>query len=268
MSLQNSTYDQSQDMKYLHEQENRELAQSIDHTKLTFNAGENEEESIAQLCQEAKTHGFFAVCVRPRHVLLAKQNLHGSPVKVATVIGFPQEKVFLSEELQQPTVGQIPTAEKVVETLQSIRDGVDELDLVMNVAQLKQDFKTDSKQVQAEFLAIQAAAGGTPIKVIIETDLLTPEEILHATTICAQTDIAMVKTSTGMVTQGQGATLEAVQRISTRLKEMNSTAGIKASGGIKNRAQALAFLELGVQRLGTSSGVAILQDKTVAPDAY
>jgi deoxyribose-phosphate aldolase len=263
-----NTADQTPGTPTANSQESQRLAQRIDHTKLTFGPAEDENQAIEQLCQEAKTHGFFAVCVRPRHVMLAKHSLQDSPVKVATVIGFPAEKIQLQNELQQPTVGKMPTAEKVLETLQAIRDGVDELDLVMNVEQLKQDLQTGSHLALAELLAVQAAAGGTPIKVIIEIDLLTPQEMLHATELCAHANMAMVKTSTGMVSGGQGATLEAVQRIAAQLKALNSKAGIKASGGIKNREQALAFLALGVQRLGTSSGVTILQNKTVAPDAY
>jgi deoxyribose-phosphate aldolase len=248
--------------------ENQRLAQHIDHTKLTFGANEDENQAIRQLCQEAKTNGFFAVCVRPRHIALAKGTLQGVPVKVATVIGFPLDKVELQQELAHSTVGQFSTDEKVFETQQSVQAGADELDLVMNVNQLKQDLKTGSQSVRAEFQAIQEAAQGTPIKVIIEIDLLSEAEILLVTELCAQTGMAMVKTSTGMVNGGKGATLEAVRLIADRLKALNSPAGIKASGGIKTRSQALAFLNLGVQRLGTSSGVAILQGETVAPEAY
>ncbi len=248
--------------------ENTRLAHSIDHTKLTFSPGEDETQAITQLCDEAKTYGFYAVCLRPQHIVLAKNLLTGSPVKVATVIGFPAEKVQLADELQQPTVGHFPTHAKVQETLQAQTDGVDELDLVINVAHLKQDVKTGSRQMIAELEAIRDAAKDLPIKVIIETDLLTPEEIDWATTACAQTGMCMVKTSTGMVVNGQGATLTTVQRIADRLQALQVNTGIKASGGLKTREQAMAFLALGVQRLGTSSGVAILQDKTVAPEAY
>jgi len=246
----------------------QQLAQSIDHTKLTFNANEDEDQAIEQLCTEARENGFFAVCVRPRHIAIARKNLQGSPVKVATVIGFPLDKVNLTQELDNPTIGRIPTEDKVLETRQSVEVGADELDLVMNVSQLKQDLKTGSQQTLTELKAVYEAAAGVPIKVIIETDLLTPAEIQFATQLCAQTGMAMVKTSTGMVTGGQGATLESVKLISEQLKALHSPAGIKASGGIKNRSQAQAFLALGVQRLGTSSGVAILQGETVSPDAY
>ena len=248
--------------------ENTQLARSIDHTKLTFSPNEDEAQAITGLCNEAKTHGFYAVCVRPRHIQQAKTQLAGSPVKVAAVIGFPADKVLLIDELQHPTIGNFPTEQKVQETRQALADGSDELDLVIHVAHLKEDVKTGSQKVIAELQAIRDAANGLPIKVILETDLLTPEEIDWATSACAQTGMGMVKTSTGMVTNGQGATLDTIQRIAERLKALHASTGIKASGGIKSRKQALAFLALGVQRLGTSSGIAILQGEPVAPEAY
>lgn len=246
-------------------QDNERLAQSIDHTKLTFQKEEDEAEAMEKLCREAKTWGFYAVCVRPRHVALAQTLLQESPVKIATVIGFPLQKVALRDELQVPTIGHIPLTEKLREVRQCVQAGADELDLVINVAQLKQDFKRGSQFTLEEFHAIHDAANGLPIKVILETDLLTPDEIRFATECCVKAAMAMVKTSTGMVTGGQGATLEAVQTISERIKQLNAPTEIKASGSIKTRSQALSFLDLGVQRLGTSSGVAIIEDRLASP---
>ncbi len=247
---------------------NLRLAAAIDHTKLTFSSGEDETAAIEQLCAEARQFNFCAVCVRPRHVALSKRLLAGSPVKVATVIGFPPEKVDLAAELKSPTVGNFPTAHKLAETRQAVADGVDELDVVIDVAQLKRDMQAGTRRVAEELAAIHEATQGRMIKVIIETDLLNSAEIEQITRWCVDTHMGMVKTSTGMVSGGRGATPEAVGLIHQTLQKLNASTGIKASGGIKNKTQAVAFLEAGVDRLGTSSGTAILQEKTVAPDAY
>lgn len=245
------------------------LAQAIDHTKLTFAEGEDETAAIETLCREARENGFYAVCVRPRHVALSKKLLVGSKVKVATVIGFPARKVTLADELKNPTVGNFTLAQKEAETRQAIEDRVDELDLVIDVALLKQDMQEKSNQTKRALQVIGQAAGTVPVKVIIETDLLTPEEIVQVTRWCAETGMAMVKTSTGMVEGGQGATLEGVRLIRDTLAEMQAPVSIKASGGIKNREQALAFLDEGVSRLGTSSGVALMRHNPVTdPGAY
>lgn len=249
--------------------DNQRLARLIDHTKLMFADSENEAAAIELLCAEAKTMGFYAVCVRPQHIALAKASLVGSSVKIATVIGFPAHKIKRDAEQQHPTVGNIPTADKLAETRQAIQAGADELDLVINVWNLKQDWRDGGHRVKDELRAIAAVAGDLPIKVIIEIDLLSDEEIAGVTAWCAETGMAMVKTSTGMVEGGQGATLHAVQIIRDTLQRLNAPVGIKASGGIKTRMQALAFAEAGVSRLGTSSGIAIIQDiKPVENSTY
>lgn len=247
---------------------NLRLAAAIDHTRLTFAPGEDETAAIEQLCAEAREYNFCAVCVRPRHITLARRLLAGSPVKVATVIGFPLDKVDLETELQAPTVGNFSTGHKVAETRQAVADGADELDVVIHVAQLKRDVREGTRRVAEELSALREVAGGRMIKVIIETDLLNSAEIEQITRWCVDTGMGMVKTSTGMVGGGRGATPEAVGLIYQTLQNMRAQTGIKASGGIKNKAQALAFLDAGVNRLGTSSGTAILQEKTVSPDAY
>ncbi len=241
------------------------LAQAIDHTKLTFSAGEDEQRCIAQLCEEAKAYGFFSVCVRPRHVALCRKLLAGSAVKVAAVIGFPQAKVQLAAERVTPSVGQVALSDKIAEAHQTIQDGVDELDWVIDVARLKQSVQNHSSESRAEWVAIQQAAAGIPVKVIIETDLLSDAEIEQATRWCAETGMRMVKTSTGMVEGGQGATPEAVDLIRGVLDALGSATQIKASGGIKTQAQALDFIRRGASRLGTSSGP-ILVSKTEAVD--
>lgn len=236
-----------------------QLAQAIDHTKLTFSPGEDETAAITRLCEEARHYGFFSVCVRPRHIALCKKLLVDSDVKVATVIGFPLQKVQLDTERLQPTVGHFSVADKVAETRLAILEGADELDLVINVALLKQDLQGGTAQCRQELQAIQEAAQGKPIKVIIETDLLSDMEIVQVSRWCAELGIFMVKTSTGMVEGGHGATLEAVGLIQKTLRAMNSQTRIKSSGGIKSREQAQIMLKAGADRLGTSSGIAIVQ---------
>ena len=239
----------------------KKLARAIDHTKLTFNAGENEEEAIQTLCAEAKEHGFYAVCVRPRHVDLALQELAESRVKVATVIGFPLEKVDLNAERQNPTVGNFSTDEKIAETRQAVADGADEFDLVLNVGLFKREAAagSDYPQTTAELAAIVEAVDGCPVKVIIETDLLSEEEIEAVTRLCVQAGAKMVKTSTGMVSGGEGATSLGVSIIWQTIDELEADTQIKASGGIKTQQQAIGFLRQGVSRLGTSSGVSLIQ---------
>ncbi|MBY0405781.1 MAG: deoxyribose-phosphate aldolase [Cyanobacteria bacterium] len=233
---------------------------AIDHTKLTFKPGENETESIEKLCQEAKANQFFAVCVRPRHIGQAKSALSGTPVKVATVIGFPPEKVELSAENTTATVGNFSTASKVAETRQAVLDGVEELDLVLNVNAFKQEAgKSDQPYTSGELSAIKLAANGVPIKVIIETDLLNDAEIVKASQLCHQAGVFMVKTCTGMVNGGRGATVPVVQLIRKTLDDLGSPLQIKASGGVKTLAQGIDILKAGANRIGTSSGVEIKQ---------
>lgn len=257
-------------MNALNTIENVRLAQAIDHTKLTFAPGEDEQAAIEKLCSEAKVADFYAVCVRPQHVDLAKEALQGTSVKVATVIGFPAGKVKLENELKQPTIGDFSLAHKVAETKAALQAGADELDWVIRVTDLKLDVKNGSQHIVDELNVAQEAVCGLPVKVIIETDLLNDAEIIAVTQWCAQAGMAMVKTSTGMVEGGQGATISAVRLIRTILAQLQATTGIKASGGIKTREQALAFLAEGVNRLGTSSGLSIVQggNQTVEPGAY
>ncbi len=234
----------------------QQLAAMIDHTKLTFKPGEDEEASIRRLCAEAKRYGFYAVCVRPQHVMLAKDSLQGSEVKVATVIGFPQQKTTQADEAAHPQLGQVSLDEKLVETKAMLNDGVDELDLVMNVAQ----FRIQKEETLREFQAIQQAAQGRPVKVIIETDLLSDEEIRLATRLCHQASVAMVKTCTGMISDGRGATVPVVELIAQTLKGLGAPVlGIKASGGIRTAEQAQALIRVGATRIGASVGVELIQ---------
>jgi deoxyribose-phosphate aldolase len=247
------------------------VSKYIDHTKLTYKAEENPDNAIAALCGEAKDNGFYAVCVRPDKIGLAKENLKGSDVKVATVIGFPAGKVTLANERANPTVGDVPLAAKLTEAEKSVANGADELDLVMNVRQfLSEAGQPTQVATLHEFSAIKAIAGNRPVKVILETDLLSPMEIETATRVCVQAKVDLVKTSTGMVDGGVGATVANVERIRNVLVSQGvaDTIGIKASGGIKTQADAQALIAAGATRLGTSQGVAIVSGQAAKPNVY
>jgi deoxyribose-phosphate aldolase len=248
------------------------IAQWIDHTKLTFTPGETEAECIKTLCAEARQAGFYAVCVQPRHVALAKAELSGSTVKVATVIGFPAAKVQLAQERLNATVGNPSTAIKVAQASQAVLDGADELDIVLAVGEFKASLKVtnenrnapdsfhseESRDVQAELSSIRQAAPNLYLKVILETDLLDEDEIKAAVVLCVETGMDMVKTSTGMVEGGHGATEAVIRTLANALAELQSSVGIKASGGVKTTQQARTLIRAGATRIGSSSGLALL----------
>ncbi len=243
----------------------QDVAQYIDSTKLTYKLGEDPQSTILDLCKEAVENRFFAVCVRPNMVTLAKEAVKSSDVKVATVIGFPVDKSKLADQTSWATVGDFSLQDKIKEAEQAIQDGADELDLVMNVRQ----FLSEAEQPQQvatvnEFKAIKVVAGKKLLKVILETDLLTPAQIQKATKACIEAGVDIVKTSTGMLDGGVGATVENVKRIHQTLVDagMENKMGIKASGGIKNAEGAIALIEAGATRLGTSSGLAIVNGLT------
>jgi deoxyribose-phosphate aldolase len=241
------------------------LAKIIDHTKLTFSADEDPTAAISALCQEADEHGFYAVCVRPQHVALAKSQLPGSLVIVATVIGFPQDKLDLATEKQQPTVGNFSTAAKIAEAEQALRDGADELDVVLNVELFKSE-GDDKTRTRQELAALRELAGPVPIKLIVETDLLDQDEIVRVCKLCFETRMDMIKTSTGMLVGGLGATEETVSLIRKTIDGIASSQkwdhipGIKASGGVRTTEQALRLAgEWRVNRIGTSAGISLVQ---------
>lgn len=208
----------------------------IDHTILKPTATIQD---IKQLCIEAKDNEFYAVCVNGCYVSLAKQELQNSTVKIAAVIGFP--------------LGAMSTTAKVNEALDSVSNGADEIDMVINIGWLKSG-KYDL--VEEEISKIKNAIGDTTLKVIIETCFLTEEEKIIATKATLNAKADFVKTSTGFGTGG--ATLDDI-------KLMKSIVGnnvkIKASGGIRDKGTALKYIALGVSRIGTSSGVTIVSKK-------
>lgn len=212
-----------------------EINKYIDHTILKATANE---EDIIQLCKEAVEYDFFSVCVNSGYVSLAKKSLSGSNVKVCTVVGFP--------------LGAMSTAAKVFEATKALEDGAEEVDMVINIGELK---SKNFQKVEEEIAAIKKAIGDKVLKVIIETCYLTPEEIVEACELAVKAKADFVKTSTGF--GNDGARLENIELMKNAV---NGQAKIKASGGIKNLDTALTYIEAGVERIGTSSGVSIVNE--------
>jgi len=207
----------------------------IDHTLLKPVATERE---IISLCDEARAHHFFSVCVNSCYIAIAKQALLNSEVKVCTVIGFP--------------LGAASTEAKVFEATKAIEDGADEIDMVMNLGFLK---SKNYVAVLKDITDVKLAIGDTPLKVIIEISELSKNEIVRACDICVDAKADFVKTSTGF--SKSGATLTAVKIIKKTLK---GKAKIKASGGIRDAVTAMKYIEAGVDRIGASSGVAMMNN--------
>ena len=210
-----------------------ELSQYIDHTLLKATATP---EDIINLCNEAKEHNFYAVCVNSCYVSLAAEKLKNSDVKVASVVGFP--------------LGASSLHAKVCEAEQAIKDGADEIDMVLNIGFLKAE---KYSEVQNEIAALKKAIGDRTLKVILETCYLTDAEIRTACHISKKAGADFVKTSTGFGTGG--ATEEAVKIM---VAEVGDSLKIKASGGIKDAATAKKYIEMGVSRIGNSSGIEIV----------
>ncbi len=225
---------------------NAEFAKYIDHTLLNPSATESE---ITKLCEEAKENKFFAVCVNPYFVKQAVKELASSNVAVATVIGFP--------------LGANLTDVKIAETQRAIAEGAEEIDMVINVSALK-DGHID--YVTGEISSIVKVAKGHMVKVIIECDLLTDEQKVAASKACVRAGAGMVKTSTGFVKDGKGATVEDIKLIKDAIE--GSSLGIKASAGIRDFEKAKALIDAGATRLGTSAGVAIVKGSAAVPANY
>lgn len=206
----------------------------IDHTVLKADATEAE---IRKLCAEALEHKFYAVCVNGSRVRLARQILDKTAVKIAAVVGFP--------------LGAMDTSSKAHETAAAVANGADEIDMVINVGELKDG---NAEAVLEDVRTIVGAASGRLVKVIIETALLTNEQKVLACQLAVQAGATFVKTSTGFA--AAGATVDDVKLMR---KTVGPDIGVKASGGIKNRQMALVMVEAGATRIGTSSGIAIVQ---------
>lgn len=216
----------------------KDLAGMIEHTLLK---PETTEKQIAQICQEAREYEFAAVCINPCYVSIAQDYLAQSTVAVCTVIGFP--------------LGAGTFAAKLTETQQALRNGADELDMVLNIGWLKSGFY-DKVEAEIREIVQQAKGGGTfaRVKVILETCLLTAEEKKTACQLAQRAGADFVKTSTGY--GAHGATVEDVVLMR---QVVGSDMGIKAAGGIKTLSQALAFIQAGANRIGASAGKTIMQ---------
>lgn len=211
------------------------LASKIDHTLLKADASEKE---VKRICAEAKEHGFAAVCIPPYFVRKCKLWLKDSEVKVATVVGFP--------------LGYSHTPAKVEEARRAIDEGADEVDMVINIIALKAGDWNYLKNELTSVATIVQLRGGK-LKVILETGLLTEQEIIKACELCADMTVDYVKTSTGFTQVG--ATVETVKLLRAHLPK---NIKIKASGGIREKEFALQLIEAGADRLGCSASVSIV----------
>lgn len=206
----------------------------IDHTLLKPDATEAQ---IRTLCEEAKQYDFMSVCINPGFVALSHELLKDSDVKVCTVVGFP--------------LGATTTATKLFETQDALKNGADEVDMVINISALK-DKKYDF--VQEEIRILKEAVGTKVLKVIIEACLLTDEEIAKVSELAVAAGADFVKTSTGFSTGG--ATAKDVKIMKDTVKDR---AQVKASGGVRSIEDVNALVEAGATRIGASSGVAIME---------
>lgn len=210
-----------------------ELNRYIDHTVLKATTTKEE---IVTLCNEAMEYNFYSVCVNSCYVKFAADKLKESGVNIAAVVGFP--------------LGAMDKESKVFEAKKAIDNGADEIDMVLNVGYMKSGMYSE---VEDEIKAIKTAIGSCVLKVILETCYLTKDEIKIASELSVSAGADFVKTSTGFGTGG--ATVEDVEIMK---KAVNGKAKIKASGGIRDLETAKTYIEMGVQRLGTSSGVSLM----------
>ena len=217
------------------------LTSIIDHTLLAADATSAQ---IARLCQEAREYSFASVCVNSCRVAQARMLLEGCPVKVCTVVGFP--------------LGAMSTRAKADETRSAVEDGADEIDMVINVGYVKDG---DWDGVLDDIMAVREACKGKVLKVILETCLLTDDEIVRACRTAVRAGADFVKTSTGF-SKG-GATVHAV---SLMRSTVGADVGVKASGGIRDAESARAMVEAGASRPGCSAGVAIAKGESADAD--
>jgi len=212
------------------------LAKYIDHTLLKPNATQQE---VIQLCNEAKKYGFFSVCVNPFYVPLVRKELNGSGVRITAVVGFP-----LGANIKEV---------KAFEAKKAVEQGANEIDMVLNIAALKnKDYKTVKEDITA---VLDAINGKAKLKVIIETCLLTEEEKIKACEIAKESGAHFVKTSTGFSSGGATPNDVALMK-----KTVGSEMGVKASGGIRDKEKAIQMIKSGANRIGASSSVSIVLD--------
>jgi deoxyribose-phosphate aldolase len=219
-----------------------DYAKYIDHTVLK---PETVRETVARFCDEARRYRFAAVCVNPCWIAFAREQLQGSGVKVATVIGFP--------------LGASTPATKAFEAREAVALGADEVDMVINIGALKD---RDDDLVAQDIAGVVLAAGKAPVKVIIETSALTEEEKGRACRIAAQAGASFVKTSTGF---GKGGATP--EDVALMKRVVGPGVQVKASTGVKTREDADRLIAAGATRLGTSSGPAIVDAAGQGPRA-
>lgn len=217
-------------------QRQQQLASCIDHTLLKADATPA---AITHLCEEARQYGFYSVCVNPFYTALANKLLIGTTVRVCTVIGFPLGATF--------------TEVKVNEAREALRNGAIELDMVINIGALLGG-DTAAVQYDIESVVNSAHKGNALVKVIIETALLDEDQKITACDLVTNAGADFIKTSTGFARSG--ATVEDVELLR---RYVGPNVRIKASGGIRDIDTALDLLDAGADRIGTSSGVALLQ---------
>ena len=211
------------------------LAGMIDHTLLKPDATFKQ---IKELCHEAKQNSFASVCINPSYVSVCSEELKGSSVKVCTVIGFP--------------LGATTTEVKAFETKNVIEKGATEVDMVINIGKLKE---RNLEYVKNDIKAVVGAAKGKALtKVIIETCLLTDEEKVIACQLSKEAGADFVKTSTGFSTGGATAADIKLMR-----ETVGADMGVKASGGVRSREDAIAMIENGATRIGASASIAICE---------
>lgn len=220
-----------------------DLAGRIDHTLLKADATEA---AIIALCDEAREYGFASVCVNTRWVPTAVRQLAGSPVLVCTVVGFP--------------LGAMASRAKAEEARIAVSDGASEIDMVLDIGGL---LSGDLATVFADMRAVAAAARPAPVKVILETALLTDEQKAIACLIALRAGVAYVKTSTGF--GGGGATTFDIALMRAMVGE---TLGVKASGGVRTLQDAETMLASGADRVGASASVAIVSGTTATASGY
>ena len=206
----------------------------IDHTVLK---ADTPLETVKRICDEAMEYGFASVCINPCHVAYCADYLKDSDVNVCTVIGFP--------------LGANTSAVKAFETKDAIANGADEIDMVMNIGALK-DKNYDL--VRDDVKAVVEAANGTLVKVILETCLLTEDEIKKACELCVEATADYVKTSTGFSTRG--ATIEDVRIMK---EAVHGKAKVKAAGGVRTPEDMVKIVAAGADRIGTSAGCSLVK---------
>ena len=216
---------------------NREkLAKYIDHTNLKAFASI---EDIKKLCDEAKEYGFYAVCVNPYRVKDAKEFLKGTDIKIASVVGFPLGATF--------------TETKVQEAIMAVRNGADEIDMVMNIGAMKDgDYEVVERDIKEVVEAVHSM--GAKVKVIIETCYLSHEEKIKSCELAKKTGADFVKTSTGF-----GSARAKVEDVKLMRSVVGNDMGVKAAGGIHNAKEAIAMIEAGATRIGASRSVQIIE---------